>query len=673
MKKIILLAGIIVAIVHPAFATDFVVSGANTQTNGTGNASPITGGGHSLTVVSGASITGTALGIFFRFIGQNTITNNGLIDVSSFGIYNLNSVNSVITNNGQIDTSGATAFGIYNRNSSNTAVINNGQIDTSGATAFGIYNLISSDTVITNSGQIDTTGATAYGILNNASPDTVIINSGQIDTSGTTGFGIYNLNSSDTVITNSGQIDTSGVNAYGIYNRGSVNSVITNSGQIDTSNTNAHGIFNVISSDTVITNSGQIDTSVVNARGIFNSSSSGVVITNSGQIETLGTNAAGIYNTNSLDVVITNSGQIDTSGANAHGIYNLSSNDAVITNSGQINTSGNSAFGIYNLNSNDVAIFNSGSIRVSTNGLIGVLSSTAVELTNSGLIFAATTAQRAINLSNGNDSLTLSAGSRIQGRIRMAAGTDTVTLDHNGHDIAWRWTFENFTPAPSGPDILVVNGAPFVVQTPGLGGAGSTTVTVADLSREATAGAVLGDLSSAIRGAVSGRIAQAWALNDAGINSGAAMLDEQGEELGWNAWTKAFGGYQSRGAQGLSGRTGHHYGGVVVGADTAPTSNALFGAFGGYAYSSLAFEDLSLNKTGAENIETHSLFAGVFGRIESAFGQNGGGLFADGTLTLGYAAGDPGTRLQANNLVTGGIEEITGGDASGVYADTSIT
>lgn len=627
--SLILIVGLVR--LQPANAVDYVVNGPNTSTNGDLNISPITGVGDTLVLSAGSSISTTsnsAYGIHFFGAGQNTIENFG-----------------------SISTSGLVAYGILNNSSANTAINNSGSISTISQNAYGIYNTSSTGTNVNNSGSISTLGQSAYGIWNQSSANSTISNSGSISTIGQNTYGIYNVNSAGSTIANSGSISTAGSFAllpsasYGIFNDTSANSTISNSGSISTIRETAHGIVNLDSVGSMISNSGSISTTNGSAAGIFNLSSAGSTISNSGAISTVHFDAFGILNQNSANTTISNIGSIRTIGAASHGIYNEASTGSIIRNSG--------------------------SIRVDESNAIGIRSDTAITLINSGVVFAASTASSAIELNTGNDNLTLSAGSRIQGRIGMNNGDDTVTLDHGGNDIAWRWTFEHFKDAS--PDVLSVVGAPYVVEDAGLSSGGNgITVTVADLSREANASAVLADLTGAVRGAVTGRIAEAWALSDAGLSTGADMTDENGNSLGWNAWAKAFGGLQDSGSQaeagGLSPDTRHAFGGVVVGADTAHSKNALFGAFGGFAVSKLSFADASINDTDASDIETNTLFGGIYGRIASAHG-----LFADGTLSIGYADGNADKRLQANNLVTGGIEEITGGDASGFYAASSVT
>lgn len=493
--------------------------------------------------------------------------------------------------------------------------------------------------VAINHGTITTVGATAFGmgVLNSA--NSISFNNGFIGTLNTNAHGMVASSSQEVQLFNSGTIRTSGDTAYGIISYSSVIAHIENNGLIETDNVTSFGIFNDTSDNAVIRNLGEVNTKGVEAYGIFNRMSAGVNILNAGSINTSANRATGIFNSNSSDVVINNTGAIDTGGEDAHGIDNNSSSGT--------------------------SIFNSGSIRTSDVGSIGIRSDEGLNIVNSGLVFAASVAENAIEIGTGSSEITLRAGSRLQGLVSLLGASDQLTLDHNGQDIGWRFTFEDFDSAS---DILVVNGAPFVEENPGTTGAGSTTITVADMSREANAGAVLADITGAVRGANLARISQAWTIAEAGGNDHETKKDKKLARHDWNFWAKGIGSEQDRGSSAFSGATRHRIGGLVVGVDKTPSQNTLFGAFGGFVQSHLQFEDLSLNGTGAHDIDTKATFAGVYGRIQTTHG-----LFADGTATLGYADGDPGPRLRANNLVTGGVETLSGGDASGFFAASSLT
>lgn len=403
-----------------------------------------------------------------------------------------------------------------------------------------------------------------------------------------------------------------------------------------------------------IINNGTINSTI--NRAIDAASGSGSTIINNGTITSGGSTQTVLLDSLQSNFYFENNGSVSSIGANSEALY-LRADSSIVINTGLISNTGIGSNGsAFEVEGDNNVVTNSGTITATTS--VGfkfhpTLASGNV-FNNSGII----SAPRAILGGTGLSTINLMAGSRITGTMDLGGGTDIVNLYHGGNDIAWRWTFENFKDTT--PDVLSVIGAPYVVEDPGLSGGTGITVTVADLSREANAGAVLADLTGAVRGAITGRISEAWALSDAGLSSGGDMTDEDGNSLGWNAWTKAF--------EGRSADAHHIYGGVVVGADTAPTDNTLFGAFGGFALSKLTFADASLNNSGIADVYTNSGFGGIYSRI-----QNTHGLFVDGTVTLGYAEGDVAARWQANNLVAGGLEQITGGESAGAYVATSVT
>ena len=214
------------ALSAPVVADDFVITGSDNSTNGTG-----TTNGGTVAAIAGTAINGSdtvSLGI--------ALTTTGTYE----GIKTTGDTNKVtVSEAGSITT--VTRYGIYNRGSTNTTTVS-GSITTAESGAHGIYNLGSTNTT-TVSGSI-TTGTGAYyahGIYNIGSTNTTTV-FGSITTTGEYSHGIYNLGNTNTT-TVSGSITTAG-GAHGIYNRGSTNTT-TVSGSIRTgTGTNAHGIYN---------------------------------------------------------------------------------------------------------------------------------------------------------------------------------------------------------------------------------------------------------------------------------------------------------------------------------------------------------------------------------------------------------------------------------------------
>ena len=181
------------ALAAPVMAEDFVITGSNSSTNGTGIAADAINGGDTVNV-TGTIDTGTTNnegGI--ETTGSNTITvsTDGIIKTggtSAYGIYNLGNSNET-TASGSITTANTYAYGIYNQGASNTTSLS-GSITTANTFAHGIYNLGASNTT-TVSGSIETTGADANGIYNQGASNTTTI-SGTVKATGEKSAALYN-------------------------------------------------------------------------------------------------------------------------------------------------------------------------------------------------------------------------------------------------------------------------------------------------------------------------------------------------------------------------------------------------------------------------------------------------------------------------------------------------
>ena len=125
--------------------------------------------------------------------------------------------------------------------------------------------------------------------------------------------------------------------------------------------------------------------------------------------------------------------------------------NAAVTNSGTVTTSGASAHGVYSLGTG-AAITNTGMITTSGAGAVGVLLTQQGALVNAGTIVSEN--GHAVQLSWGDDTLTLTPNSIIDGFVALGAGVDTLIVQ-NGLSIAY--TFD------SAPEVLVANGAPYAI------------------------------------------------------------------------------------------------------------------------------------------------------------------------------------------------------------------
>jgi outer membrane autotransporter protein len=213
---------------------------------------------------------------------------------------------------------------------------------------------------------------------------------------------------------------------------------------------------------------GQIITSGRDADGILIMSSAasslGNIILNNGSIQTVGIDAIGAHirsgsSSTSIQNTMTNNGTITTSGASAFGIR-LQSNRAMgtVTNSGTITTSGLGADGISISNtSNVITINNSGTISTSNARGISILG--AASIVNSGTINASSEAIYFDNTSanTAGNSVTLLAGSVIQGGIRFNTNNTQEKLTFDGY------ANTNFNNLITGVNIIEATGNSLVV------------------------------------------------------------------------------------------------------------------------------------------------------------------------------------------------------------------
>lgn len=204
---------------------------------------------------------------------------------------------------------------------------------------------------------------------------------------------------------------------------------------------------------------GQIITSGRDADGILimstAASSLGNIILNDGSIQTVGIDAIGAHirsgsSSTSVQNTITNNGTITTSGASAYGIR-LQSNRAMgtVTNTGTITTTGLNADGISISNTgNVITVNNSGTISTSNARGISILG--AASIVNSGTISASSEAIYFDNTSTNTaaNSVTLLAGSVIQGGIRFNTNNTQEKLTFDGY------TNSNFNNLITGVNII---------------------------------------------------------------------------------------------------------------------------------------------------------------------------------------------------------------------------
>ena len=326
------------ALAAPVVADDFVITGSDNSTNGTGTTNGGTAAAIADTAINGSDTV--SLGIALTTTGTNvgiktnnndteaqsntvTVTKTGSITTgagnNAYGIFNDGAYNTT-TVSGSITTAGFFANGIRNDGNYNKTTLS-GSITTSNDTyAYGIYNLGDSNTT-TVSGSITTgTGYNAHGIINIGSNNTTTV-SGSIATTGSGAVGINNQGSNNTT-TFSGSIKTTGDDGYGIaiYNSSNTTTV---SGSIVTTGSAAHGIMHSGGpSPNTTTISGTVKATGASSAALSNFSGSGNSFTLDEGAIIIGDIIAAEYG--AFSIGITNSKLIFNLGASTSYAYSVS-------------------------------------------------------------------------------------------------------------------------------------------------------------------------------------------------------------------------------------------------------------------------------------------------------------------------------------------------------------
>ena len=233
------------ALAAPVMAADFVITGSDNSTNGTGTTNGGTAAAIADTAINGSDTV--SLGI-----ALTTTADNEGIQTSADG----NAI--TVTEAGSITTgTGNYAHGIYNNGHDNTTIMS-GSISTAERLGYGVYNYGDNNTT-TMSGSFSSTGNFGFGIYNKGSGNTTTM-SGSISTTGDKAYGIHNgdnnannnVYSDNNTTTVSGSIKTEGVEAHGIYNDGN-NNTTTISGTVKATGAKSAALYNVYGSDNSFT------------------------------------------------------------------------------------------------------------------------------------------------------------------------------------------------------------------------------------------------------------------------------------------------------------------------------------------------------------------------------------------------------------------------------------
>ncbi len=407
----------------------------------------------------------------------STIENNGKIETkgdSAQGIITFFGSTGKNTSGGTITTRGDNAQGIfietnlydydtiYNEEKgeyqavllkceNESSFINNGSISTTGEGAYGVLlattktwdgfheevakyeeskewtydHSLDKGSSFENSGTITTSGDRTYGIYaftEEGMPHSEVYNykGGEIKTTGDSAVGVYLENSK---FLNEGIIETFGDKAYGIY---ADNSSINNSGIIRTHGDGSYGVYAVNSSS--ITHSGEIYVDDSNAYGIVYDETSTVTVSKDAVIEVGGDRSSGIQVISNIEpVLITNSSseaaKIEESSSSTRRAVDstdpfLGDNDMVLyTNSFEVKER--------------ATLYNQGTISATGEGANAIVLSNA-DLINNGSISSDT--GYAIVSIDGDNTVTLTEGSNVDGIIKGGSGNDTLFLEGSNKD-----------------------------------------------------------------------------------------------------------------------------------------------------------------------------------------------------------------------------------------------
>lgn len=639
----------------PAAANNVAATctGVTTDQNGTNGYGSAAIDNLAVTVVQGASVTGTSYGIRFNtgtVVNSGTITginDRGVFGATSATVTNFGTISGFVGVDAGLDGS-VTNFGTISSSFSdgvrghNVTVVNSGTI-----TGLGFDGVFATGTsTVSNSGSII---GNLHGIY--ALGDISVINSGSISSANDA---IYAANGSATVV-NSGTIamtDTFGSVIYAQTTLTLINSGIITStsvgpssgGTIDVTNSGSilNNGFGPAISGTVakVTNSGTIiavDGAVVSA--------SNVTVTNSGLMR--GYWEAVIA---SQSATVVNSGTMvgdHSAGISAFG-------DAVVANSGFVTGSG---AGIRAFNGS-ASVTNSGTIVGAGVSGIGIVAGANGTVINSGTIIGegGTAIQFGATTPAQSDSLTVLPGARFGGVVDFTGGADKVTFGPG----SWILNTANFDKTLS---TVTTVGNPYVV-TP-------NQIIVADLSSFGAQNRAIMDITGWISsvlpdapvfapGPVGGN---AFAATDGAASPFEAFASFPSDALGYakapvfkaasatytegnSVWAKAFGGQRQQDNSGaLIGGTTTGYGGAV-GYDRLLDPDLRIGALVGG----------STNKTNlyfnAGSAGTDTVFGGAYGRkswgatfldlsviggnLDNKGVRNVGGGFAYATATASY-------------------------------------
>lgn len=407
----------------PLINTPVTCTGATANQNGTSGYGVPEDKGNTINVQSGASVTGTDIGIRLTgsgpFTDADTVNNFGSIS----GASGIRGSSGIVNNNAGATISGFAGDGIFIL--SQGVVTNSGTISGTGRGVSVQNGTVTNMSGGTISGGIISVTIQDDGLQTGGNP--AVFNAGAI-TGGTNGVRFFGSHLAE--LTNSGLISATGAAGAGASFAGSA--IVTNSGTIEATGSNGSGIFTAGSNVTVDAsgNTGSIsgakfgiqavnDLIVSNGTGTISGGNTGIEATTANVTNTGGTITGG-----ALGISATAAATMVNSGTISGGVNGVQS-DGIVT----VNNAGN-IFGVTN-----AAIASDGTVVVTANtgtiagGAFGINAGT-VDVTNSNAgIISGSTAINAV----GDATVTNLAGARILGDafgIQAVSNGTTATIDN---------------------------------------------------------------------------------------------------------------------------------------------------------------------------------------------------------------------------------------------------